>query len=86
MRMFIPQLFTLSNLLCGFLALHYAFQNNYVAAAWLVFLGVLDKMDGTIARRMGKSRFLVFNLILSRIFAHLVSYHRLLFIKTILNR
>ncbi len=55
MRMFIPQLFTLSNLLCGFLALHYAFQNNYVAAAWLVFLGaVLDKMDGTIARRMGK--------------------------------
>ena len=55
MRTLIPQLFTVGNLFCGFLALHYAFQGSYVSAAWLVFLGaVLDKMDGKIARAMGK--------------------------------
>lgn len=55
MRVIIPQLFTASNLLCGFLALHYAFQGSYIPAAWLVLLGaVIDKMDGKIARVMGK--------------------------------
>ena len=55
MRVIIPQLFTAGNLFCGFLALHYAFKGSYVPAAWLVFLGaVLDKMDGKIARVMGK--------------------------------
>ena len=55
MQMLIPQLFTAGNLFCGFFALHYAFNNNYAAAAWLVFLGaVLDKMDGTIARLFGR--------------------------------
>ena len=55
MRAIIPQLFTAGNLLCGFLALHYAFKGSYVPAAWLVFLGaVLDKMDGKIARVIGK--------------------------------
>jgi CDP-diacylglycerol--serine O-phosphatidyltransferase len=46
------------NLLCGFLALHYVFQGSYTSAAWLVFLGaVLDKMDGKIARAMGRDSF-----------------------------
>ena len=54
MMRFIPNAFTVGNLFCGFLALHYVFQGNYVPAAWLIFLGaVLDKMDGKLARRMG---------------------------------
>ena len=55
MRQFIPNVFTIGNLLCGFLALHYAFNGNYVPAAWLIFLGaVFDKMDGQLARVMGR--------------------------------
>ncbi len=55
MRQFIPTAFTIGNLFCGFLALHYAFNGNYVPAAWLLFLGaVFDKMDGQIARAMGR--------------------------------
>ena len=55
MRRFIPTAFTIGNLFCGFLALHYAFSGNYVPAAWLIFLGaVLDKMDGQLARVMGR--------------------------------
>ncbi|MEE3258861.1 MAG: CDP-diacylglycerol--serine O-phosphatidyltransferase [Candidatus Latescibacterota bacterium] len=54
MMRFIPNTFTIGNLFCGFLALHYVFQGNYVPAAWLIFLGaVLDKMDGKLARRIG---------------------------------
>ena len=55
MRQFIPNAFTIGNLFCGFLALHYAFSGNYVPAAWLIFLGaVFDKMDGQLARVMGR--------------------------------
>ena len=55
MRQFIPTAFTTGNLFCGFLALHYAFSGNYVPAAWLIFLGaVFDKMDGQLARVMGR--------------------------------
>ena len=55
MRQFIPTAFTIGNLFCGFLALHYAFNGNYVPAAWLIFLGaVFDKMDGQLARVMGR--------------------------------
>jgi len=55
MRQFIPNAFTVGNLLCGFLALHYAFNGSYVPAAWLIFLGaVFDKMDGQLARVMGR--------------------------------
>ncbi|MBT4498713.1 MAG: CDP-diacylglycerol--serine O-phosphatidyltransferase [Gemmatimonadetes bacterium] len=54
-RSFIPSLFTIGNLFCGFLSLHYIFQGNFVPAAWLIVLGaVFDKMDGKIARAMGK--------------------------------
>ena len=55
MSQFIPTAFTIGNLFCGFLALHYAFNGNYVPAAWLIFLGaVFDKMDGQLARVMGR--------------------------------
>ncbi len=55
MRQFIPTAFTIGNLFCGFLALYYAFNGSYETAAWLIFLGaVFDKMDGQLARVMGR--------------------------------
>ena len=54
-RTVLPNLFTIGNLFCGFLALHYGLKGNYTSAAWLIVLGaVLDKMDGKIARFVGK--------------------------------
>ena len=49
-RSYLPQVTCLAAF-----ALHYAFKGSYVPAAWLVFLGAaFDKMDGKIARVMGK--------------------------------
>jgi CDP-diacylglycerol--serine O-phosphatidyltransferase len=54
-RAILPSLFTVGNLFCGFLALHYVILGNYRPAAWLIVLGaVLDKMDGKLARAFGK--------------------------------
>lgn len=54
-RSIIPNLFTVGNLICGFLALHYIVSGKYVPAAWLVVLaGALDNMDGRIARFIGR--------------------------------
>jgi CDP-diacylglycerol--serine O-phosphatidyltransferase len=54
-RTVLPNLFTIGNLFCGFLALHYGLKGSYTPAAWLIVLGaVLDKMDGKIARFVGK--------------------------------
>jgi CDP-diacylglycerol--serine O-phosphatidyltransferase len=54
-RAIIPNLFTIGNLLCGFLALRYVAEGRYVSAAWLVVLGAaLDNMDGRIARLIGR--------------------------------
>jgi CDP-diacylglycerol--serine O-phosphatidyltransferase len=55
----IPNLFTVGNLFCGFLALRYIVEGNYVPAAWLIVLAsALDNMDGRLARYMGRdSRF-----------------------------
>tara|TARA_B100000809_G_scaffold176851_1_gene174312 strand:- start:1348 stop:2067 length:720 start_codon:yes stop_codon:yes gene_type:complete len=54
-RAIIPNLFTIGNLLCGFLALRYVTEGRYVSAAWLVVLGAaLDNMDGRIARLIGR--------------------------------
>jgi len=51
----LPHLLTVSNLFCGFLALHYIVQQNFVPAAWLIVLGaVFDKMDGKVARALGR--------------------------------
>ena len=54
-RAIIPNLFTIGNLLCGFLALRYVAEGRYVPAAWLIVLGAtLDNMDGRIARLIGR--------------------------------
>ena len=54
-RSVIPNLLTVGNLFCGFLALHYIVQGKYVPAAWLIVLaGALDNMDGRLARYMGR--------------------------------
>ena len=53
-RALLPNVFTVGNLACGFVALHYAIEGRYVPAAWLIVLGaVLDKLDGRIARLVG---------------------------------
>lgn len=55
-RAILPNLFTIGNLFCGFLAIHYIVGGNYVSAAWLIVLGAaLDNMDGKLARHLGKN-------------------------------
>ena len=54
-RAILPNLFTIGNLFCGFVAIHYILQGKMMPAAWLIVLGaVLDKMDGFVARLVGK--------------------------------
>ena len=53
-RALLPNMFTVGNLFCGFLAMHYVMQGKYIPAAWLIVLGAaLDKLDGRIARMVG---------------------------------
>ncbi|MDQ3111751.1 MAG: CDP-alcohol phosphatidyltransferase family protein [Bacteroidota bacterium] len=54
MKMFsIPNLITLGNLLCGCLAIVFAFEGNLVWAAYLVGIAaVLDFLDGFVARAL----------------------------------
>ena len=55
-RGIVPHLFTIGNLFCGFLAIHYIVGGNYVSAAWLIVVGAaLDNMDGKMARHLGKN-------------------------------
>lgn len=55
-HVFIPSLFTLSNLLFGFLALAWTMERNYRLAAGMVLLSVLmDTFDGKVARRLAVS-------------------------------
>lgn len=50
----IPNLFTLSNLFCGFLSIVFAAQGDLKNAALLILIGMmLDSMDGRIARLLG---------------------------------
>ena len=50
-RTVLPNLFTVCNLLCGFLSIAYASQGRLVPAAWLIVIaGFLDAFDGKIAR------------------------------------
>ncbi len=52
----LPTLFTLANLYCGFIAILYASQGRFVLAAKLVIVaGILDGLDGRIARMTGTS-------------------------------
>lgn len=50
-RSLIPGILTVGNLLCGFLAIKNTLDGNLVSAAWLIILaGVIDGLDGTVAR------------------------------------
>jgi CDP-diacylglycerol--serine O-phosphatidyltransferase len=50
-RAAVPSLFTICNLLCGFLSVAYAAQGRLVPAAWLIVIAAfLDAFDGKLAR------------------------------------
>lgn len=51
-RSVIPSLFTLMNLLCGFIAIKTALvDSNFVTAGWFIVLGgIFDMLDGMMAR------------------------------------
>ncbi|MCH2215254.1 MAG: CDP-alcohol phosphatidyltransferase family protein [Flavobacteriales bacterium] len=50
----IPNLLTLSNLLCGILSLYFTSQNQPEFGAWLILFGAgFDFLDGLIARALG---------------------------------
>ncbi len=52
----IPNLFTLSNLICGLLSIYFIFQGYLNIAAYLILLAaVFDFFDGLIARALGVS-------------------------------
>jgi len=52
----IPSIFTLANLLCGFLALILVIEGYYTIAAAMILLSVLlDSLDGKVARRLSVS-------------------------------
>mgnify|MGYP001598180773 CR=1 FL=1 len=52
----IPNLLTISNLICGCIALYFTFHNNLVFAAYLIGLAaVFDFMDGAVARLLNMS-------------------------------
>jgi len=47
----LPSLLTLGNLVCGFHAIRYAADSQFVPAAWMVLLAmVFDALDGKVAR------------------------------------
>ncbi len=49
----VPNLFTIGNLFCGFLAIYYAMEGRLVPAGWLIVIAAfLDAMDGKVARAM----------------------------------
>jgi len=52
----IPSIFTLANLLFGFLAIILVIQKDYTTAAAMILLSVLmDSLDGKVARRLSVS-------------------------------
>ncbi|AET68881.1 CDP-diacylglycerol--serine O-phosphatidyltransferase [Desulfosporosinus orientis DSM 765] len=52
----IPSIFTLANLLCGFIAIIFVIEENYSLAAAMVLMSVLmDSLDGKVARRLSVS-------------------------------
>jgi len=55
----IPSVFTLGNLFMGFWSIVSAFNGNFRSAGWyILYAGILDSLDGRVARRMGTgSRF-----------------------------
>ena len=56
MSKYIPNLLTISNLICGCIALHFTFQGELVFTAYLIGLAaVFDFMDGAAARLLNVS-------------------------------
>ena len=56
MKKHIPNIITLFNLLCGSIAVIFAVNNNFVASALFVFLGIFfDFFDGFAARKLNVS-------------------------------
>ena len=55
MRKHIPNLLTISNLICGCLALFYSFHNNLITSACLINVSIFDFMDGFVARMLNES-------------------------------
>lgn len=50
-RGFFPGVFTMGNVVCGFLSILSAFEGNITTACWFIILaGFLDAMDGRVAR------------------------------------
>ena len=50
-RGFIPGVFTMGNVVCGFLSILSAFEGHVTTACWFVILaGFLDALDGRVAR------------------------------------
>ena len=58
-RTWIPNSVTALSVFLGYLSIMYTFQGYFVTAAWLIVLaGILDSMDGKIARKLnGCSKF-----------------------------
>lgn len=53
-RNFIPGTFTMGNVVCGFIAILSAFDNQIETACWFIFLAAfLDALDGKVARLSG---------------------------------
>ena len=53
-RAVIPNAVTALGVFLGYLAILYTFEGNFVAAAWLIVIaGILDLMDGRLARAVG---------------------------------
>jgi CDP-diacylglycerol--serine O-phosphatidyltransferase len=53
-RAVIPNAVTALSVFLGYLAILYTFEGNFVAAAWLIVIaGILDLMDGRLARAVG---------------------------------
>ena len=53
-RGFFPGVFTMGNVICGFLSILSAFEGNVTTACWFIVLaGFLDALDGRVARMSG---------------------------------
>lgn len=55
-KKFLPSIFTLGNLLCGFLAVINVIEGNLTHAAWwIIIAAIFDALDGKIARLTGSA-------------------------------
>lgn len=53
-KLFIPGVFTMGNVVCGFISILSVLEGNIVTACWFILLaGFLDSLDGRVARLSG---------------------------------